>query len=103
MAFRHGNLPSLLLYYWISANETRCCKTISKSVDIRVYIYNTHIVFALGCPTSCKGVPYKPVCGSDKKIHRNVCKLKQNACFYGKNITVVPHQLCFNSESGVRV
>ena len=56
------------------------------------------IVFALGCPTSCKGIAYKPVCGSDKKIHRNECKLKQSACVYGKNITMVPDQLCFNSE-----
>lgn len=64
-------------------------------------MYITHIVFALGCPTSCKGVPYEPVCGSDKKIYRNACKLKQTACFYGKNITTVPHQLCFNSELGI--
>ena len=34
-------------------------------------------------------------------MHRNVCKLKQSACFFGKNITVVPRQLCFNSKLGV--
>ena len=54
--------------------------------------------FVSDCPTSCKDVPYEPVCGSDKKIYSNKCKLKQAACLSNRNITVAPHQVCFNSE-----
>lgn len=56
------------------------------------------LCFVSDCPTSCKGVGYKPVCGSDKKMYGNRCILKQKSCSSGKNITVAPHQLCTNSE-----